>query len=309
MVPQANGRATTRSNAARSSSTHAEDVYVRSGPGQLVTGQLQRGERFEVSSFARDGRWAWGRAGGDAAREGWVYIGSPTKSYWTQVDSTPDGGVRPQKDLTPQYEPYVTGKDKKDGMTFTRNARVLDPSTAKIYGNYSPGNGPADPMPADFARVGDVGVRYSPHPGWVIVFRYAAYRRRGPRAVGLHEAQRTRDPARREVRGLAAQARHRQRRDVGSGAGGWRLTAPVADGGRRRGRTRTHRVEVHLVTGIGGMTTARRHASESSQESSVQRSSASRRSRSTRLVACGLLAASVLFAGCGDDGARTSPPG
>lgn len=160
--------------------THAQDVYVRSGPGQLVTGTLQRGDRFEVSSFTRDGLWAWGRAGGDAARNGWVFIGSPTKSWWTQVDATPDGGVTAQRNVTPQYEPYVNGADKRAGMTFTRRATVLDPSTAKLYGNYSPDRGPSDELPADFLRSGNVGVRYSPHPDWVIVFRGAA------RAEGGH---------------------------------------------------------------------------------------------------------------------------
>lgn len=148
---------------------YGDTVYLRTGRNKLIVGVAKRGDTFEAVAITDGGRWAWGYSK-NAARAGWVNLGKPGRSMWTQVDRRPDRNPGRPRDYTRRYQPYVTGREKRVlEMTYTRRARVINPN-AKLYANVTPSGRFKGKLPANFRARPGVGLRFSPEPGAVVVF-------------------------------------------------------------------------------------------------------------------------------------------
>lgn len=104
--------------------THGEEVYVRTGPSKLVIGTLRHGDHFQAHALVRDGQWAWGHAGGQAARWGWVYLGNPRRSMFTQVDRTPSGPAGPRATTRPATRRSCVAARRRGRKSPSRAGRV-----------------------------------------------------------------------------------------------------------------------------------------------------------------------------------------
>jgi hypothetical protein len=101
----------------------AANLAVWSAPrssGGAYVGDLQYGQTFRVKRYSSSGRWAYGRAGGDARRNGWVLAvglqGARPKA------PTPLSICAPSDDVTGQAAgmPVIGTLHKRDAFSVIR---------------------------------------------------------------------------------------------------------------------------------------------------------------------------------------------